>query len=234
LQPAAEPTGPHASPSTGPGAHATAGVSAARLVDPREDGLEIDLGEWALVAEALVIRPGPVTFVVRNRGAHAHGLEIESEDRRDESGGRRDRNERFKHETRVLQPGESVRLTLDLPPGLYKLECLVDGHDDLGMEELFEVRADAPLVEEPPAEGGNAVRIRGFAFEPATITVSAGETVTWTNEESADHTVTHGAGRFGSETLGQGSSFRFRFDRPGTYEYVCALHPEMTGTVVVR
>ena len=105
------------------------------------------------------------------------------------------------------------------------------------MEELLEVRADASLVREEPAAGapnGNDVTIAGFSFRPQTISVPVGETVTWRNDDAADHTVTHGGGAFGSDTLAQGAEFRFRFDRPGTFDYVCALHPGMRGTVHVH
>ena len=190
--------------------------------DPREQGLEIALGEWALTAEAKAIRPGPVTFVVTNRGTVPHGFELEGPDG----------DERVKHETRVLAAGESVRLEVDLPPGRYKLECLVDGHDDLGMEAPLEVRADAPLAQDA-AESGTEVAIASFAYAPETITVARGETVTWTNEDPAGHTVTDEGGLFASETLGRGATFRTRFDRPGRHRYACALHPEMRGTVVV-
>ena len=53
------------------------------------------------------------------------------------------------------------------------------------------------------------------------------------NGDPADHTVTGEGGAFTSETFGP-TRFRMVFDRPGTYRYVCALHPEMKGTVVVR
>ena len=197
-------------------------------VDPREDGLEIAMGEWALTVEAQAIRPGPVTFVITNRGAAAHGFEFELEE------GGSDRGDRLKAETGLLQPGESVRFEADLPAGLYKLECFVDGHDDLGMEALLEVRADAPLAPEQARGGGNTVAIAGFDYEPETLTVAPGETVTWANEDEAGHTVTHEGDEFGSETLARGEAFRMRFDRPGRYRYLCALHPEMRGMVVVR
>ena len=105
-------------------------------------------------------------------------------------------------------------------------------HDDLGMEAQLEVRADAPLVQDA-AESETEVAIANFAYAPETITVARGETVTWTNEDPADHTVTDEGGLFASETLGGGDTFRARFDRPGRHRYVCALHPAMRGTVVV-
>ena len=204
----------------------------ARRVDPRRNGLEVALGEWAVQMEATVIRPGPVTVVVSNRGTMGHGFEIEAEE---DSSGHGGDSDRHKVESRVLARGETVRIKLNLPPGLYKVECLVDGHDDMGMETMLEVREGAPLVKNKTAtRKQNTVAISGFAFQPAQITIKAGQTVTWTNEDPADHTVTGDGGSFTSETLGHGARFRMAFDQPGTYRYVCALHPEMKGTVVVE
>lgn len=138
-------------------------------------------------------------------------------------------------ETAAAHDGSSSETRLDLPTGVYKVECLVDGHDDMGMETMLEVREGAPLVKEKAASGKqNTVAISGFAFEPASISVNAGQAVTWTNEDPAEHTVTHEGGAFTSKTLGRDARFRMVFDRPGTYRYVCALHPEMKGTVVVK
>ena len=226
-----EPTAPEAA-STHSTTHATA-TPVARKVDPRRNGLEIAMGEWAVQMEATVIRPGPVTVVVSNRGTVGHGFEIEAEGV--DSSGHGGGDDRHKVESRVLAPGETIRIKLNLPAGLYKVECLVDGHDDMGMETMLEVRKGAPLVKEKTAaKKQNAVSISGFAYQPAQITVKAGQAVTWTNDDPADHTVTHEGGDFASETLGQGARFRMVFDRPGTYRYVCALHPEMKGTVVVK
>jgi plastocyanin len=220
-----------AAETTAPAARAPA-RSTARRVDPRANGLEIAMGEWALTPEASVIRPGRVTFVIANRGTMRHGFEIEADE---DSSGHGGDSDRHKVESRLLAPGETVRLTLDLPPGVYKIECLVDGHDDLGMERLLEVRAGAPLIAKKAATGAeNAVAIAGFAFRPAELTVRAGQVVTWTNEDAAEHTVTGEGGAFTSETLGRGARFRMVFDRPGTRRYFCALHPEMNGTVLVE
>jgi plastocyanin len=76
--------------------------------------------------------------------------------------------------------------------------------------------------------------MKGLAFDPATVTISAGESVTWTNEDSAGHTVVADNGEFKSDTLGNGGSFSFTFDKAGTYPYHCSIHPSMKGTVVVQ
>jgi plastocyanin len=82
--------------------------------------------------------------------------------------------------------------------------------------------------------GGAAVTIKGFAFEPATVTIKAGESVTWTNQDSANHTVVADKGEFTSGDLANGATFAFKFDTAGTYAYKCSIHPSMTGTVIVQ
>ncbi len=77
------------------------------------------------------------------------------------------------------------------------------------------------------------VAIENFAFAPATITVKAGSTVTWTNKDQDPHTATSQAKTFSSPTLNRGDVYRFRFTKPGRYPYLCTIHPFMTATVVV-
>jgi amicyanin len=80
-----------------------------------------------------------------------------------------------------------------------------------------------------------AVEIRDFTFSPATITIVRGTTLSWTNADDVAHDVATVSGpeRITSPLLGQGKSFSFTFNQPGTYEYECTLHPWMKGTVVV-
>lgn len=80
----------------------------------------------------------------------------------------------------------------------------------------------------------HAVAITDFAFSPATLTITAGDTVTWTNEDQLEHTATSTAGAFDSGLLGQGESYSFTFTTPGTYAYLCTPHPSMTGQIVVQ
>jgi len=77
----------------------------------------------------------------------------------------------------------------------------------------------------------NSIDILDFAFNPDTVTVTKGTTVTWTNKDSAQHTVTGTA--FTSETLSQGQSYSFTFNEAGTFEYHCKFHPNMLGKVIV-
>ncbi len=84
--------------------------------------------------------------------------------------------------------------------------------------------------------GGNNVQIKGFAFGPRSLAVKTGTKVTWTNNDSADHTVTadkSDPATFDSGHLGSGKSFAFTFTKSGTYKYVCSIHKSMTATVVV-
>lgn len=82
---------------------------------------------------------------------------------------------------------------------------------------------------------GNTVAIKGFAFAPAAITVKAGTTVTWTNQDSDAHTVTsqNNSGPLSSVALNTGQSYSYKFTKPGTYSYLCTIHPFMTATVTV-
>lgn len=79
-----------------------------------------------------------------------------------------------------------------------------------------------------------AVTIDNFSFGPTTLKVAAGTTVKWTNKDDIPHTVVSTDGVFKSHALDTDESFSFKFDKPGTYDYFCSLHPKMTGKVVVE
>jgi plastocyanin len=81
---------------------------------------------------------------------------------------------------------------------------------------------------------GAKVSIVDFAFTPAEITISAGESVTWSNDDGAPHGLAYRDGAKGTELLLPGATFSRRFDRPGTYDYNCSVHPYMSGRVIVR
>ncbi len=87
-----------------------------------------------------------------------------------------------------------------------------------------------------PAHAHTTVQvvIQGFAFSPQTITIAPGTTVTWTQKDSAPHTVTSDNGSFtASSELSPGQTYSLTFSKPGTYTYHCAVHPNMTATVIV-
>jgi len=84
----------------------------------------------------------------------------------------------------------------------------------------------------PPENLTSNVSIKNFAFNPATLTIQKGTTVIWTNEDSVNHQIK--SNTFNSNPLNQGSSFEFKFDQTGTYDYSCAIHPSMTGQIIVE
>jgi plastocyanin len=80
----------------------------------------------------------------------------------------------------------------------------------------------------------SSVTIANFAFDPATVTIEVGDSVTWTNQDSEAHTATAGDGSFDTGQLGNGESATVTFDTAGTFAYLCSIHPQMTGSVVVE
>src|SRR5262245_17932846 len=79
-----------------------------------------------------------------------------------------------------------------------------------------------------------SVEIVDFGFVQNSITIAPGTTVTWTNTGQAPHTVTADSGAWTSDTLQNGDTFSWTFDKPGTFTYHCEVHPaKMTGTIVV-
>jgi plastocyanin len=85
------------------------------------------------------------------------------------------------------------------------------------------------------AQAANAeVQIDQFAFAPQRVTVKAGTTVTWINDDDIPHTVASSSKSFKSKPLDTKDKFSFTFTTPGTYEYFCSLHPHMTGAIVVE
>ena len=75
--------------------------------------------------------------------------------------------------------------------------------------------------------------ISDFKFTPATITIHAGDTITWTNVGPTEHTATANNGSFNTGILKKGQSASHTFTQPGTYAYICTIHPFMHGTIVV-
>lgn len=101
-------------------------------------------------------------------------------------------------------------------------------HND--SEKPHEEGADSAAQEE------NTVIYKGFAVSPKSITVKKGTTVTWTNQDDADHDVTpdtETADFKASELFGKGETYKVTFNTPGTYSFYCSPHPYMKGTIVV-
>jgi plastocyanin len=81
----------------------------------------------------------------------------------------------------------------------------------------------------------NKIEIKDFAFNPQTLTVKSGETVTWINRDEEPHTVVSVEKQFKKSTaLDTDQEFTITAGAPGTYTYFCSVHPKMTGTIVVE
>jgi 3',5'-cyclic-AMP phosphodiesterase len=94
---------------------------------------------------------------------------------------------------------------------------------------------DVPLdaeMETAPATAHEVV-MDNFSFNPATASVPAGTTITWTNRDDVPHNVVSTEQKFKSRVLDTDEQFSQRFDAPGTYPYFCSIHPKMTGRIVV-
>jgi len=82
--------------------------------------------------------------------------------------------------------------------------------------------------------GPAAVKIDNFSFGPETLTVAAGTTVTWTNNDDVPHTIVSDDKQFRSKALDTDEKFSYTFSKPGTYSYFCSVHPKMTAKIVVK
>lgn len=89
-----------------------------------------------------------------------------------------------------------------------------------------------PTPQQTPATA--SVTIQNFAFSPATLTIAKGTIVTWTNQDSASHTIASDTSSFFSQSLSTGQSFSFTFSQTGTFPYHCGIHPSMTATIIVQ
>ncbi len=103
------------------------------------------------------------------------------------------------------------------------------GYTPTSESQMYPMVTATPSVQQT---AGNAITIKNFAFNPGTLTVKAGTTVVWTNQDSVQHQIK--ADTFNSQRLNQGDSYQFTFSQKGTYSYSCAIHPSMTGTVIVE
>lgn len=112
-------------------------------------------------------------------------------------------------------------------------------HDPRGAEHAS-INAEQPAsnadAENKPVADNPQVSIDNFTFSPAKLTIPVGATVTWTNHDDVPHTAT-GTNKpkaFDSGVLDTDQGFSHTFSVPGTYDYFCAVHPHMTGQIVVK
>jgi plastocyanin len=78
------------------------------------------------------------------------------------------------------------------------------------------------------------VVIKDFMFAPMELRIKAGSSVTWVNQDDEPHTVVGDAGLFRSGALDTAMAFTFRFDKPGTYQVFCSIHPQMKARIIVE
>jgi plastocyanin len=103
------------------------------------------------------------------------------------------------------------------------------------IEHVAAAAATEAVTGASTASSASTIAISNDAFSPASLTIPAGTTVTWTNDDSVDHTVTTTSApvSFDSGQLAHGQTFSHAFTTAGTYKYYCADHPNMTATIVV-
>jgi plastocyanin len=94
--------------------------------------------------------------------------------------------------------------------------------------------AHGPTSAKPPKAETVKVTIQKMKFSPAAVSVRAGDTVTWTNNDQHDHTVDAADGSFTSGTISPGETFSRQFTKAAAVPYTCTLHPRMRGTVTVK
>lgn len=90
----------------------------------------------------------------------------------------------------------------------------------------------AAAVDGKPAT--HTVTIEATDFKPSTLTVKAGDTVVWQNKDPFPHTATSESGRFDSQKIDPGGSWKYKPDKPGEFPYLCSFHPSMKATLRVK
>ena len=86
----------------------------------------------------------------------------------------------------------------------------------------------------PARAAGHTIVMDGTAFSPAVVTVERGDRVTWVNKDPFPHTATAQNRAFDSGSMAEGASWTWMADKPGTFDYVCTLHPTMKARLVVQ
>jgi plastocyanin len=106
-----------------------------------------------------------------------------------------------------------------------------------GIRSLYKSNYNSPVSTSSTSSTAVAtasVNISNFAFDPNDISVTKGQTVTFTNNDSTTHTVTSDTGVFNSGNLAPGKTFSYTFNDTGTFSYHCSIHTMMTGKVEVK
>jgi plastocyanin len=98
---------------------------------------------------------------------------------------------------------------------------------------IYSCSSNKAKVNPTPSTPAATVAIQNFAFVPATVNIKVGNSVTWTNMDTAPHTATDLANAFDSGSLATGETFNFTFNTAGTYTYHCLIHSMMKNATVV-
>jgi plastocyanin len=119
--------------------------------------------------------------------------------------------------------------------GLVGVACGDDDDDGGGGGGGGETTEEPSADGGTPAAGGTEVSMENIKFNPQNVTIDAGDTVTWVNDDSVGHDVTADDFKSGDPgAMQNGDTFEHTFDAAGTFDYVCTVHPGMEGTVTVR
>ena len=135
--------------------------------------------------------------------------------------------------------------------GIFEFVCTY--HAEVGMIGYLTVLPDSAYSGKPPSagqqgasspktsmvsiipgSGANASLVQTYSPDPVTVVIGVNNTVVWTNNDTAPHTVTANDGSFDSGNMAPTATFTFTFTTPGTYHYHCIYHPWMVATVVVK
>ena len=105
---------------------------------------------------------------------------------------------------------------------------------DMPTEAVAEVPTEVPTESGPaPLEGEVSIDIAGFKFSESSVTIRVGTTVTWTNKDDGEHTVTADDGAVFNGSLSDGATFSFTFTEAGEFPYHCEIHRSMKAKIVV-
>ena len=102
----------------------------------------------------------------------------------------------------------------------------------LGALMLSSMPLSVPVHADTPVD--TQVVIKDFMFHPTNVKLKVGGTLGWVNKDEEPHTVTSETGLFRSGAMDTNDTFVFKFDKPGTYHFLCSIHPQMVGTIVVE
>ena len=100
--------------------------------------------------------------------------------------------------------------------------------------EIQDDRGQNPGEQTDTNMSNNLVKITTSGFDPVNFTIKNGATVSWINQDSKNHSVAGASGTFNSGDLANNQIFQFAFNQNGTYDYFCSIHPEETGSIIVK